>query len=519
MFGLKRIVCLLIALLGLACGGSPKNFDGGRAFDLLIKGGTVIDGSGSAGRMADILVQDGRIAFIGDVNPTKIEAARVIDAHGKVVTPGFIDTHTHGNPMKTPEFRNFTAMGVTSIFLGQDGGSASDIAGWMDEVAAAEPSLNIATMIGHGTIRNVSGVKLNPDPSSDDLEKMALLVENGLKAGAFGLSSGIEYQPGVFAKMDELIAIARPVGRLGGLVQSHIRSEDDDLVQDSIAELLEQGRGGGCPVIVTHMKVVYGHGADRAEQILAQLDSARDSGTPVTADIYPYTASYTGIGIVFPAWALPPNDYKEVIAEKRDELKAYLRKRIASRNGPEATLFGTAPWAGKTLADLALELDKSFEDVLIDDIGPGGASAAYFVMDSELQDRLFIDPHVMVCSDGSPTMRHPRGYGSFAKIIRYYVREKGLLTLEEAVRKMTGLSAKTMGLIDQKRGLLKEGFAADILVFDPRAVNDTATFEDPHKLAEGFDGVIVNGVPVIADKKFTGERGGQVLKKAAITSL
>jgi N-acyl-D-aspartate/D-glutamate deacylase len=228
--------------------------------------------------------------------------------------------------------------------------------------------------------------------------------------------------------------------------------------------------------------------------------------------MYPYTASYTGIGIVFPEWAKPPYDYKEVVNSRRNELAEYLHKRVTLRNGPEATLFGTAPWAGKTLAEVASELHKPFEDVLIDNIGPSGAGAAYFVMDQELQDRLFIDPYIMVCSDGSPTMRHPRGYGSFAKIIRYYVREKKLLSLEEAVHKMTGLPAQTLHLHEQNRGLLKRGFSADILIFDPSEVKDLATFEDPHQLAEGFDWVIVNGILTRANGEFTDKRGGKMLR-------
>ncbi len=484
-----------------------------QSYDILISGGTVIDGSGSKGYRADVLVNDGMIVHIGDVDTNAISATTVIDASGKVVSPGFIDSHAHGNPLKTPQFHNFSAMGVTTIVLGQDGASARDIGRWMQEVEAARPAINIATLVGHGSMRNKAGIGLNPDPSEEQLRQMAALVDEALQAGAFGLSTGLEYQPGTFSDLDELIAIGKPVGKRGSIVHSHTRNEDNDAIDSSLAELFAMGKGAGCAVQVSHLKVVYGKGMGRAEEILAQMDAARKRGLSVTADIYPYTASYTGIGIVFPDWALPPHDYDEVVATKREELAAYLRKRVNLRNGPEATLLGTAPWAGKTLAQVAAESGKPFEDVLIDDIGPHGASAAYFVMDRELQDRLFIDPHVMACSDGSPTMRHPRGYGSFAKVIRYYVREQKLLTLEEAIRKMSGLPAETLGLTRQKRGLLKEGFAADILVFDPAKVNDTATFENPHQLAEGFDWVVVNGVLVFGDDAFTGAAGGKILKK------
>lgn len=505
------IVSALIALVS-GCSFKQEYRGDGQPYDILIHGGIVIDGTGNPGMNADILVRGDSIAYIGKVDLDRIQVETVVDASERVVTPGFIDTHAHGNPISTPEFMNFTAMGVTTIVLGQDGSSPSDISEWMKQVEEARPALNIATMVGHGTVRNRSGVRLNPNPSPEELERMAELVEEDLLAGCFGLSTGLEYQPGSFSGMDELIAIARPVGKHNGIVQSHMRSEDDDLIHDAISELIAQGKGGGCAVQVTHLKVVYGHGKQRAEEILAQMDKARDEGIKVSADLYPYTASYTGIGIVFPDWAKPPNDYKKVVAERRTELADYLRKRITLRNGPEATLFGSKPWAGKTLKQVAAELNKPFEDVLIDDIGLGGGSAAYFVMDTELQDRLFLDPHVMVCTDGSPTMLHPRGYGSFAKVIRYYVREKKLLKLEEAVHKMSGLSAETMGLLEQKRGLLRAGFAADVLIFDPNAVQDRASYENPQQLAEGFDWVFVNGITVRASSEFTGKHGGKMLR-------
>lgn len=482
-------------------------------YDIIIKNGTVIDGTGTPGFIADVLVKGQSITLISNTQSTSLKASKTIDATGKVVTPGFIDNHAHGNPLETPEFRNFSAMGVTTIFLGQDGASPANISEWMDKVEAEKTAINIGTYIGHGAVRNQSGVKLDLNPSYWERRKMAALVDKGLKSGCFGLSTGLEYQPGSFSKLNELIAIAKPVGKRGGLVTSHMRNEDDKAIQQSIAELINQGTGAGCAVNISHLKVVYGQGAERAEAILKQMEEAREQGITITADIYPYQASYTGIGIVFPDWAKPPHNYDEIVASRRDELAGYLRNRVLMRHGPEATLLGTAPWAGLTLAQVAAELNKPFEEVLIDDVGPQGASAAYFVMDLELQDRLFLDPFTMACSDGSPSMRHPRGYGSFAKVIRYYVNEKHLLNLEQAIHKMTGLPAKTVGLIELKRGLLQPGFAADILIFDPNSIIDKASFESPHELAEGFDWVIVNGRIVRAEGAFTGEYPGKMLRK------
>ncbi|MBN2445235.1 MAG: serine hydrolase [Phycisphaerae bacterium] len=487
--------------------------DAPREYDLLIRGGTVIDGTGTPGRTVDVLIADGRVAFIGDQAPVDVQIGQTINATGKVVTPGFIDAHCHGDPITRPGLDSFLAMGVTTICIGQDGESPEDLAGWMQQVGNLHPGANVATFVGHGTVRNLAGVGLKPKATPEQLELMQKLVAQAMALGCFGLTSGLEYQPGSFADLDELIAIAKPVGQAGGLIMSHMRSEDDDRHEEALAELIAQGRGGNCAVQVSHIKVTYGHGAERAERVLNQMRDARDSGVPVTADIYPYTASYTGIGIVFPDWAKPPHDYDEIVRTRRADLAAYLRERVTLRNGPEATLFGTGKWAGKTLAQVADEAGKPFEDVLIDDIGRDGASAAYFVMDEGLQARLMADPHVMFCSDGSATSSHPRGHGTFARIIRKFVVEDKLLSLEEAVRKMTGLTAETVGLDELKRGRLAEGWAADVLVFDPAQVRDNATFESPHELATGFDWVIVNGQVAYADGKATDAHAGRMLRR------
>jgi N-acyl-D-amino-acid deacylase len=444
---------------------------------------------------------------------------QVIDAAGKIVAPGFIDAHAHGNPLSEDNkvFHNFLAMGVTTICLGQDGSSPrrEDLRPWMDEVDEAGPGVNVVPFVGHATVRRLSGAELDPNPTDEQLAKMAELVADAMDAGCFGLTTGLEYSGGRPASDRELAAVATPVGERGGLVMSHMRTEDDDAVESAIDELVNQGRAGNSAVHVSHIKVVSGHGAARAEEILAHMERARQEGVTITADIYPYTASSTGIGIVFPDWALPPNDYDEVVATRRDELAAYLRERIAFRNGPEATLIGSGQWAGKTLAEIAEELEKPFEDVLIDDLPPGSVSGAYFVMDEELQARLLVDPHVMICSDGSPTSSHPRGHGAFARVIHHFVYETEQLTLEEAVHKMTGLPAATIGLDAVGRGTIAAGNAADIVIFDPHAVNDAANFVEPRELAEGFDTVIVNGQVARLDGEFTDVGAGRVLRRPA----
>ncbi|MEM6842929.1 MAG: amidohydrolase family protein [Bacteroidota bacterium] len=480
-------------------------------YSLLIRNGHIIDGLGNDSYAADLLVQEDTTVFIGKVDTTLIEIESTIDASGKTVTPGFIDMHSHGNPLETPDFQNFLAMGVTTISLGKDGSSpdCKDLANWMQQVEDTVPGVNIAMFVGHGTLRMQSGIKYNPRPSDEQLETIGQLLEKNLDAGCFGMTTGLEYIPGFYAPNYELEHLAKIVGQKNKLITSHIRNEDDNEVESSIRELLNQGQF--CQVHVSHMKVVYGQGESRAEQVLGLLHEARRNGIRVSADVYPYTASYTGISILFPEWAKPPNDFAQVVSTRRAELEEFLRNKVNQRNGPEATLLGTAPYAGKTLAQLSQEINKPFEDILIDNIKPGGASGAYFVMNDSLQSRFIADSLVMISSDGSPTSRHPRGHGTFARIIEKFVVQDSVLTLTEAVRKMTSLPAQTMGVED--RGSLVVGKKADILVFDPKQVHETATYENPFQLVEGIDYVIVNGKVSLEKGKVTGERHGKILRK------
>lgn len=482
--------------------------------DILIKNGTVIDGTGADRYQADVLIRDNRISYIGNIDADTIQVKRIIDATGKVVTPGFIDAHAHGNPIATPEFANFLAMGVTTISLGQDGSSpgVGSTSNWMKRVERARPSVNIAHFIGHGSVRRKAGVNERMDVSPAEMQEMIDYIKEAMAAGSYGMTTGLEYLPGYYAGLSELIALAEPIGANGGIIMSHIRNEDDSKIEESLHELLEQGRISDTPVHISHLKIVYANNKKRADDILDTLQDARKNGQTVTADVYPYTASYTGIGIVFPEWAKAPNNYKEVVSERRAELAEFLRNRIKLRNGPDATLFGTHPYAGKTLAQLAEETGKPFEDVLIDDIGPNGSGAAYFVMDEDVVERFIADPHVIISSDGSPTMHHPRGYGSFSKVIRKYVVEEDLLTLEKAINKMTGLPSVTLG-IDKSRGFLKPNLAADILIFDPEEVKDNASYENPHVLSEGFDYVIVNGQFSVDSGEFTQIGSGKILRR------
>jgi N-acyl-D-aspartate/D-glutamate deacylase len=513
---MRVLQLFLLSLVSLfsGCASQPTGFrqflakQSINAFDVLIVNGQVMDGTGKKAFAADVLIRQDTIAFIGEVDTALVQVKKTIDAAGKVVTPGFIDTHAHGDPLGKTGFRNFLAMGATTVTLGNDGDSPDDLNSWLKNVEEAGSEVNIGMFVGHGTLRAKSGINYDSLPSPAQLEKMGKLLRDQLDLGSLGLSTGLEYLPGMYAPAYELEHLAKIVGEKGKLITSHVRNEDDSAVEASLEELLKQGQH--CAVHVSHIKVVFGKGKERAEQILAQLAQARQKGIKVTADVYPYTASFTGISILFPDWALPPNDYSQVVASRRKELATYLRNRVNKRNGPAATLLGMGPFAGKTLAQLAQEKQKPFEDVLIDDIQPGRMSAAYFVMDEALQARFITDPAVMFCSDGGPDMRHPRGYGTFARILEEYVVKTKQLSLEEAIRKMTSLSAQTMGLAD--RGILAVGKKADILVFDPQQVRATATYENPFQLATGFTHVLVNGKLSVENGQFMKNRNGRVLR-------
>lgn len=500
------LICSLISFPNLVLSQDQKT----ASYDLLIENATIIDGTKANAYIGHLGIVNDEITFIGREMVKPYKAKEIIDATGYTVTPGFIDVHSHGDPLKTPEFKNFLAMGVTTITLGQDGYSPEeDLNHWMQKVEETRPGVNIAMFAGHNTLRGLAGINYDSVPTRDGFLKIQQLLKEAMKAGAFGMSTGLEYSPGNFSRQEELDSLAKTVGEEQGVIMSHMRNEDDSKIETSLRELLLQGRYA--PVHVSHIKVVYGKGSSRAREIMQKLDSARATGVKVTGDLYPYTASHTGIAILFPDWAKKPNNFEEVVKSRRGELEDFLRKKVLQRNGPEATLLGSGPFTGKTLADVSKELKKPYEQVLIEDIGPYGAGAAHFIMDEELQKTFLQDDQISISSDGSPTMHHPRGYGSFSKIIEEYVLQEKILGLEEAIYKMTGLPASILQLED--RGLLKKGYKADVLIFKPQEVKTNATYENPHQLSRGMSYIIVNGKLVLEKGDFKDSRNGRVLKK------
>ncbi len=468
----------------------------------------LVDGTGARPRLASVLVAGDRIARILPPGaPAPGPATRVVAGEGRVLAPGFIDMHSHGDPLHE-SYEGFLAMGVTTVTLGQDGegprvGSDLDPKSWMDAVDRQPIDINVALLAGHGTLRRAAGVADSVHrPDAAGLDRMAAQLDRELRLGAYGISYGLEYVPGIYSETPELSNLGRVVARYGGVCMSHMRSENDDEIEASINELVTSSLPARPHI--SHFKSVFGKGEQRARELLAFVAAIRARGVDLTADEYPYEAGYTGIAILFPKWALPPTDYAGVLAGRRQELRDYLIARMTRRGGPEALLIGTPPYAGKTLAQAAQQEGMHYADLLIK-LGPEGGSGAHFTMDKVLQDTLLVDPHVSFSTDGGPGMRHPRATGTYAKLVEEYVVRDGKLTIEEMVRKATGFPAQTLRLPD--RGVVRAGARADLVLFDPKKVRARSTYVDPFAIAEGFDLVMVNGRPAFEGEKRVGSAG------------
>jgi len=496
-------------------------------YDLVIVNGTVVDGSGAPARRADVALKDGRIVAIGSV--VRRDAAATIDARDKIVAPGFIDVHTHADDIwDNPRAENFVRMGVTSIVAGNCGGSALDIGEALDKAREAGASINFATLIGHNTVRRAVMGTENRPPTAGEMARMKALVWKAMADGAVGFSSGLEYVPGTYAKPPELIELARVAANAGGLYASHMRNEGTEL-ERAVEETIRVGEASGSRVEISHLKVDSPSRWGASAQALAIIDRARARGVAVEADQYAYTAASSTLSIRFPSWALEGG--QPAIATRLNDsqtwtkIKGEIRGLLAARGLSDLSFAVVASYRadpslnGLSMKQVAMKLrgDDSFDaqlEAARTMMLAGGASMVYHFMSDDDVERIMRHPDVSVASDssvltmgaGSP---HPRGYGNNVRVLGEYVRARHVIALEEAVRKMTSLPAEHFRF--DKRGLIKEGYAADLVVFDPKAVVDTATFEKPHAYAAGVPYVVVNGVLVIKDGEHTGARPGQVL--------
>jgi N-acyl-D-amino-acid deacylase len=474
------------------------------AASTLFEDARLVDGTGAPAVLADVRIADGVVVAVGELTPVAGET--IVDAAGLVLAPGFVDTHSHHDRDGDPHHPAVVSQGITTIVVGQDGGSRSPLRDWFAELEAAPPAVNVAAFSGHGTLREaVLGTDYEREATADEIAAMAELLEADLAAGALGLSTGLEYDPGIYASTDEVVALARVARRWGGRYISHLRSEDRAL-EAAVDELLEIGERADIPVQITHMKLARRGLWGEAPRILAKLDAARARGIDVTADVYPYEYWSSSMTVLFP--------------ERNFDDPEAARYALTELVAPEEMIIGgfeAAPeYAGRTLAEVAALREETPVEAYMALIELSRRTGAdeYVVarsMTGEDIAAILAWPHANVCSDGSGPGAHPRGHGAFPRVLARYVREDGVIRLEEAVRKMTWLSAQHVGLGD--RGLIAVGAPADLVLLDAETVADRATFEDPHRTSVGIVGTWVDGVRVWDGESVTGARPGRVLRR------
>jgi N-acyl-D-amino-acid deacylase len=502
-------------------------------YDLVIRNGRVIDGTGHPAFRADVAVKDGRIVAVGRNLPGR--GADEIDAAGLHVAPGFIDVHTHAeNIVGNPPAENFLRMGVTTLVLGNCGSSQVDLESFFGTVTETGCGPNVSSLIGHNAIRRVViGGAIDRDPTADELEKMKALVDKAMRDGALGLSTGLIYQPGTYSKTPEIVELAKVASAHGGLYVSHMRSEGAGIMR-ALEELFTIAREANIPAQVSHIKVSGKNAWGMSSEVLEVIEQRRAEGLDITQDQYLYTASSTGLRQLIPVSAREGSRdaFRKRIADpaQKQRIKDGMLRRLRSGARDD---FGYATIAffradtslnGLSVPEAAKRHygNDSLEaqmDLILDIEARGGASAVFHGMHEDDVRTFISHPNTMIASDSGVRafesgMPHPRGYGNSARALARYVRELQILRLEEAVRRMTSLPATTFQL--PGRGQIAPGFAADLVVFDPASVQDHATFVNPHQYATGFSRVIVNGVVVIENDTLTEALPGRVLRRATL---
>jgi len=525
---LIRVLALLAVLAVVAAGGDGAlhaRQTSAPAFDVLIFGGRVVDGTGASWFRADVGVRGDRIAAIGDLRAAT--AATRIDARGLVVAPGFIDPHVHAREriFAIPTAEGYLLQGLTTVVDGNDGSSPLPLAPWFEKVQATTVSPNVALFVGQGTVRESVMGSANRKATAAEIAKMQEIVTAAMRDGAMGLSTGLAYVPGTFTPTDEIVALARTAREHGGIYISHMRDEGGGVL-DSVKETIAIGEAASIPVQISHHKVGGRKQFGQSTQSLALIAAARARGIDVTYDQYPYTASHTGLSLIFPRWSLADDKLAERLASagQRREIKTGMLAFIDERFGDDPARIQLArcghdpSLAGKTIADLLKAAGQPLTqsataDMVIDLQLKGGCSAIFHSYDEPDVERFLQAPFGMIGSDGSLTALgdgspHPRAYGTYPRVLGHYVRDRKVLTLEEAIRKMTSFPASRLGLTD--RGVLKTGLAADITVFDPATIADRSTYADPHHYSVGVRHVLVNGRLTVTDGAHTGVRAGRV---------
>ena len=519
---LGQSMILIITLLTITSLSSQE-------YDLVVLNGRVVDGSGNNWKYNDIGIKGNKIVTIGQLSTD--DGIKVVDAAGQIVCPGFIDVHAHveGSLENRPGANNFVLDGVTTVITGNCGGSRPDLATYFRKIDSIGICINMASLIGHNTVRRTVMGNEDRAPTIEELKNMKSMVKKAMKDGAVGLSTGLIYLPGSFAQTDEIIELAKVANEHGGVYVSHIRQEDER-IYDAIKEAADVGIGANIPVEISHFKIAGKNNWGQSIRTINMIKEYRKSGLDITVDQYPYTASSTRLGVVLPDWAregttedlqkrLDDPDTRKGI---KQEMKEILAKTGFSNYAYAVVAFYPADPSvnGLSISDVNIKwgkentLDNEIETIL-KMVYPGKrVQMVYHKMNEEDVGRIMKYPFTMIASDagipafdiGSP---HPRAYGTNARVLGKYVREEKIIGLEDAIRKMTSLPAQKFNLND--RGLLRPGMAADINIFDENIVDDQATFKASHTYSIGFDYVIVNGKIVVEKGKHLGTAAGKIL--------
>lgn len=526
-----RLLATVLALLAPAA-AAAQDSSSARPFTYLIRDGLIVDGTGAPGYRGDVAIAGDRIVRVSRTPLDTALAAVVIEARGLVVAPGFIDTHAHVEDLREkPLAEPFTRQGVTTVWYAADGGMPWPLADAMTALEQERHVPNILFFAGHNTIRSRVMGSADRAPTPDELQRMEAMVEQAMAEGAFGLTTGLRYVPGIYSDTDEVVALARVAARHGGIYASHLRDEGAGAV-DAVRELIRIAEAARLPAQLTHHKLMGQPQWGLSTVTLALVDSARARGIDVTLDQYPYDATSTNTAVLFPAWSLAGglDSLRARLGNpaQRARIEAGIRETIMEERGGGdlaririANYRADRSWNGLTFADIARqrgrEPDMDFAvELAIEIQSNGGATGVWHVVDEADIRRIMLHPWTMISSDGGIGVPgtghpHPRGYGSFARVIGRYVREHGVLTLEEAVRRMTSLPAWRIG--DATRGRIAEGAVADVAIFDPGGFIDRATYEQPHQYATGMVHVLVAGEPVLRNGELTGARPGRVLRR------
>jgi len=522
-------------------------------YDLVLLNGLVFDGSGSPPFKADIAISRDRIAKIGSID--KAEAEESFDLTGYAVAPGFIDIHNHSDLsiFSVPTADNYIRQGVTTIVVGNCGSSPapvtdknrgyiedaarrvlgrsilrwSSFSEYLDSLSRLRKSINIATLVGHGAIRAAVMGFEDRSPSEEELDEMKRLVDEALASGAFGMSTGLMYVPGAYSSTEEIIELAKIVGKYHGLYTSHIRNEGTGLI-DSVLEAIRIGLESGVSVEISHLKAAGKPNWGRVKTALALIREYAEKGYDISADAYPYTASSTSLLSIFPAW-IREGDKNSIINRLEDpKILKEIRKELETSGlvpgrwieWNEITISTSASHKeleGRRLNEIASEWNMDPMSTAIKILLDDELSTSMIVhgMSQEDVDLVISNPYVAIGSDGSVKQfgigkPHPRNYGAFPRVLSLFVRKKKLLSLSEAIRKMTSLPARKLGIWD--RGLIRPGMKADITVFNMYTVEDKATYEDPHQYPQGIKHVIVNGKLVVEDGQHRGAKPGKLIK-------